>query len=326
MTSKSESSYIQSALLSDPPCRADGRALLDYRALRLTTGVAALANGSARLTLGGTTILAACKLEIEDIEHAIDATDGRRISCAVSCSPAAYPHHAPAALDELQHDLAHLLNAALAHAALRPANLTVLPGRKAWLLSLDCVVLADAGNVHDALFLAARAALCDTRVPVTRPVEYRTPLHAGGVRGDGDDDSMGMGMGVDTDGAGLDTRHAAHAADFELADYWSEGAALEGWDRWPVCVTLNLISTTHFLDATPQEEAAVSLRLLLLISCAPAGPPTLHGTRLIGSGELPPAQFKSLVQDSLTYAKELKKTLDAQMHSERARRQSGVLR
>ncbi|KAF8528625.1 hypothetical protein JB92DRAFT_2826031 [Gautieria morchelliformis] len=299
---------------------------LDYRALRLTTGVTALANG---ITLGGTAILAACKLEVEDIERAVDATDGGRISCAASwsgrlsiylypppltaphySSPAACPHHAPATLDELQHDLAHLLNAALsptrphsydtsqtgegncltsqtagggkhlqevghekkkknaalAHAALRPANLAVLPARKAWLLNLDCVVLADTGNVHDALFLGARAAMCDTRVPVTRPVEYNAPRRAGVGRGNDDGDDGG---GMDTNGAGLDTRHAAYAADFELADYWSEGAARQSqsqsgswcwsrswtwtwsgccgwsWRRWPVCVTLNLKLTQN---------------------------------------------------------------------------------
>lgn len=83
MTSKSEKSYIQTSLLSDPPIRSDGRSLLDYRSLELTTSVAPLTNGSARINLGGTEILAACKLEVEDTES-MDAIDGGRISCAVS--------------------------------------------------------------------------------------------------------------------------------------------------------------------------------------------------------------------------------------------------
>ncbi|KAF8460689.1 hypothetical protein JB92DRAFT_2778718, partial [Gautieria morchelliformis] len=48
-----------------------------------------------------------------------------------------------------------------------------------------------------------------------------------------------------------------------------EGAVLEVRDRWPVCHealrTLPQISTTRFLDATPQEDAAVTLRLLFII-------------------------------------------------------------
>lgn len=83
MISKAEKSYIQTSLLSDPPFRADGRSLVDYRDIKLATGVAASANGSARVSLGGTEILAACKLEVEDVES-MDAIDGGRISCAVT--------------------------------------------------------------------------------------------------------------------------------------------------------------------------------------------------------------------------------------------------
>ena len=83
MTSKSEKSYIQTSLLSDPPFRADGRSLGQYRAISLATGVVALANGSASVNAGGTEILAACKLEVEDVETAGGMNDGR-ISCSVS--------------------------------------------------------------------------------------------------------------------------------------------------------------------------------------------------------------------------------------------------
>lgn len=43
------------------------------------------------------------------------------------------------------------------------------------------------------------------------------------------------------DESGLDTRQSTQAADFELADYWSEGEVLNGRDCWPVCITLNLV-------------------------------------------------------------------------------------
>lgn len=56
------------------------------------------------------------------------------------------------------------------------------------------------------------------------------------------------------------------------------------------------ISSMHFLDATPQEDAAVPMRLLLIISYTKSGSSTLHGTRLVGSGELGFTQLKSLVK------------------------------
>ncbi|KAF8588477.1 ribosomal protein S5 domain 2-like protein [Ramaria rubella] len=303
MTSKSEKSYIQTSLLSDPPFRADGRSLVDYRAIQLAIGVAASANGSARVSVGGTEILAACKLEVEDVATQSYVDEGR-ISCAVSCSPSAYPHHSPASIDDLQSDLSQFLNSTLSHPSLRPSNLTILPRKKSWVLNLDCIILSDAGNIYDALFMAARAALWDTRVPITRPIEYKAP------------------RGATVGESALDTRRFYQAADFELRDYWSEGEILDGKDRWPVCITLYLISSRHFLDATTQEDAAVPVRLLLVFSCESSGPPTLQGTRMIGSGEMGFSQLKTLVTASQKYAKELVAALNAKLQSELLRRSS----
>ena len=81
--SKSEKSYIQSSLLADPPIRADGRGLTDYRPIILATGAAPLANGSARANIGGTEVVTAVKLEVEDIEPG-ELQDQGRIACSVS--------------------------------------------------------------------------------------------------------------------------------------------------------------------------------------------------------------------------------------------------
>jgi len=91
--SKSEKAYIKSSLHASTPLRGDGRALTDYRTVALETGVAPLANGSVRLNIGkndhegggGTEILAATKLEVEDIEHG-EGVEGGRIVCSVSWS------------------------------------------------------------------------------------------------------------------------------------------------------------------------------------------------------------------------------------------------
>ena len=90
--SKSEKSYIRTALTGPSPIRADGRSLLDYRSIALETGVASLANGSARVNIGkaageesgsGTEVIAAVKLEVENVLEG-DGVDGGRIVCTVS--------------------------------------------------------------------------------------------------------------------------------------------------------------------------------------------------------------------------------------------------
>jgi exosome complex component RRP42 len=133
--------------------------------------------------------------------------------------------------------MSDILHQTLSHHSLHPKNLGILPKKKAWLLNLDIVILSDAGNIYDALFMAARAALWDTKVPRTRSIEYKARKEE--RTGD---------MDVDQDTtSGFDTRSRQSAVDFELPDYWDEGEVLDGRDTWPVSVTLNIVSTLPVL-------------------------------------------------------------------------------
>lgn len=158
-------------------------------------------------------------------------------------SPSAYPNLSHAALDELQNDFTTILQESLSHASLRPKNLTILPGKKSWLLHLDLLVLSENGNIYDALFLAASAALRDTRVPKTRSIEYKT-------QGRGGSRAIDRMLGDDTkeqeQPSGFDTMAIKKATDFELIDYWDEGESLDCGSSWPVCVTLNLVRTSLY--------------------------------------------------------------------------------
>jgi exosome complex component RRP42 len=146
-----------------------------------------------------------------------------------------------------------ILHQTLSHPSLHPSNLGILPRKKSWLLNLDIVVLADSGNVYDALFMAARAALWDTKVPRTRSVEYRA--RKGAAKGDKAGGSGDMDLDEDTP-SGFDTRHITNATDFELPDYWDEGEVLEGRDKWPVCITLNAVR--RVTDQTPGTKRSCS--------------------------------------------------------------------
>jgi len=206
---------------------------------------------------------------------------GESSALFLASSPAAYPHLSTGALDELQHDMSTILQQTLSHHSLHPKNLGIIRYKKSWLLNLDLVVLSDSGNIYDAMFMAARAALWDTKVPRTRSVEYKAkkgdPIEKGG-HGDMDVDAEAT--------SGFDTRkHMNKATDFELPDYWDEGEVLDGRDKWPVCVTLNLLPPIHYLDATVQEEASTTLRLLLMFSFATSSSPDIQGLRLLGGGE-----------------------------------------
>lgn len=87
--------------------------------------------------------------------------------------------------------------------------------------------------------MAARAALWDTKVPRTRSVEYKAKKPSTSTKTGGAGD-----MDVDDDTtSGFDTRTHSSATDFELPDYWDEGEILDGRERWPVGITLNVVSS-----------------------------------------------------------------------------------
>lgn len=235
-------------------------------------------------------------------------------------SPSAYPHLSSNALDELQYDLTTVLHQTISHPTLHPQNLGILPGKKAWLLSLDVAVLSDAGNIHDAIFMASRAALWDTKVPRTRAIQYQTRGSAPTL-GSADVDMDNEG-GQEAGSSGFDTRDVAKtAADFELPDYWDEGEVLSGRENWPLCVTLNILSPIHFLDATPSEEASTPLKLLLIFSIPTTDiQANLQAIRFLGIGEVVPSQIKMLIADGEKYARELFTALETKLRDEDVRR------
>lgn len=211
----------------------------------------------------------------------------------------------------------------LSHKKLLPANLTIIPPPnphpKSWHLGLGLLVLSCEGNVLDALFIAARAALADTKVPRTREIVYRAP--GTGTSTDGGKDvamegiegtNIGGGAGLDTRQhltAGSTNKGKGKAADFELVDHWDEGEPLEGGHRWPVGITMNVVrcsytfvlsqmlilvaqvdkSDVYFLDASLEEEAAAPSHLFLAFSFpdpSKSSEPKLCGMRFQGPGEL----------------------------------------
>jgi len=87
------------------------------------------------------------------------------------------------------------------------------------------------------MFTACRAALYDTRIPKTRAVAYQSTKMSNPT-----DVEMEDGFK-----AALRTRKQSRAADFELEDTWDEGVPLTDRDKWPICVTLNVVSPTMAL-------------------------------------------------------------------------------
>lgn len=132
--------------------------------MELETGIVSHASGSARLRLANTDILVGVKTEI-DVPTA-ERHDEGRIEFFVDCSANATPEFEGRGGEELANEIRGTLEAAYASArALDLRRLCIVPRQYCWKLYVDVLILECGGNVFDAVSLAAKAALHNTRVP-----------------------------------------------------------------------------------------------------------------------------------------------------------------
>ncbi|RKO86997.1 ribosomal protein S5 domain 2-type protein [Blyttiomyces helicus] len=223
------------------------------RDMRIETGMITQASGSCRVSIdGGTDVLVGVKVEVASIEPDANAPgddgdvavgeegveegvagrdrDRGRIACTVECSPSATRVFDPRDVEEMSNEFSQLLERVLngPHGGIDLKALCIVPGSTCWVLNIDALVLDYGGNLLDAIFLAIRGALHNTRIP-RATVEY-------------------------SDGH----------VEFEIAD--EETEIVKGWEDVPVGVTMNKIGSRHIVDATPIEELCAAARLTVAVN------------------------------------------------------------
>lgn len=300
--SRSQGDFFLRGLTSDPPQRSDGRHLLAFRSLDVETGVAAQANGSSRITLGGTEILCGIKAEVrsfgddsddedeeaefrtqDELELASESRKMGRIKCSVDYSQSLIHSFDSKSLDSLSISLSSMVNSTFSPRScpLPLQQLLIIANAKHWTIYIDLLVNSlSGGNLFDAAFAAIFSAFYDTRVPVTRGVAFEAPttLDASGktVQGafanaQGDLDQMGI-KGLlkkkpKSNAAGPSRNGAGPSSkvvDFELEHSGEDGTTLEGRQDLPLCITVNVLPNSYLLDATVDEEACIGSRVQVL--------------------------------------------------------------
>ncbi|KAF3607064.1 hypothetical protein DY000_02051188 [Brassica cretica] len=165
--------------------RTDGRKNLTYRHTYVETGVIPQANGSARVRIGGTDMIASVKAEIGRPSSL--QPDKGKIAVFIDCSPTAEPTFGVSfylALvtcvlwfllgrggEELSSELALALQKCLlggksgAGVGINLSSRLIKEGRVCWDLYIDGLVISSDGNLLDALSAAIKAALTNTALP-----------------------------------------------------------------------------------------------------------------------------------------------------------------
>jgi exosome complex component RRP42 len=143
--------------------RLDGRGLMDYREIKLEQGIIERAEGSARVLLGKTEVLAGTKIEIG--EPFPDTPNEGVLTVNAELVPLASSTFEPGPPDENSIEIARVVDRGIRESkAIDVEKLCIEPGKKVFVVFVDVYVLNHDGNLIDASALAAMAALLNTKM------------------------------------------------------------------------------------------------------------------------------------------------------------------
>jgi exosome complex component RRP42 len=143
--------------------RLDGRGLRDYREIKVEQGIIEKAEGSARVLLGKTEVMAGVKIETG--EPFADTPNEGVLTVNAELVPLASPTFEPGPPDENSIELARVVDRGIRESkAIDVEKLCISPGKKVFVIFVDIYVLNHDGNLIDASALAALAALLNTKM------------------------------------------------------------------------------------------------------------------------------------------------------------------
>ncbi|AIS32545.1 MULTISPECIES: exosome complex protein Rrp42 [Methanobacterium] len=146
--------------------RADGRALDQYREVSLETGVIKKAEGSARVKIGKTQIVVGAKPQIG--EPFPDTPNVGVLITNSELNPMAAPNFEAGPPNETSVELSRVTDRCIREGKVVDLEkLTIIPGKKVWMIFLDLHIIDYDGNLMDAAVLGSLAALMDAKIPST---------------------------------------------------------------------------------------------------------------------------------------------------------------
>ncbi|KAM6373378.1 exosome complex component RRP42 isoform 4-T6 [Alca torda] len=161
---------VASAALQEEDLRVDGRGCEDYRCAEVETDVVSNTSGSARVKLGHTDILVGVKAEMGTPK--LEKPDEGYLEFFVDCSANATPEFEGRGGEELGTEIANTLYRVFSsESSVDLKSLCINPREHCWVLYVDVLLLECGGNLLDAISIAVKAALFNTRIPKVRVLE-----------------------------------------------------------------------------------------------------------------------------------------------------------
>ncbi|HUR64177.1 MAG TPA: exosome complex protein Rrp42 [Candidatus Thermoplasmatota archaeon] len=148
--------------------REDGRSFDAMRPLDIQVNYISRAQGSARVKLGKTQVVAGVKVQVE---KPYDDTPNRgNFMTSAELNPMASPHFEPGPPRIEAIELARVTDRALRESGVIDFEaLSIVPGEKAWAVFVDLEILDYDGNLFDACSIAGLAAVLSAKLPAVCP-------------------------------------------------------------------------------------------------------------------------------------------------------------
>ncbi len=145
--------------------RLDGRDFESYRNLEIEIGIIDKANGSAKVKLGNTEVLAGVKVETGEPFEGLENKGALIISAEVL--PTASPHIEPGPPDEEAIELSRVVDRGIRESEMLDLEkLVLIPGEIVYTVFVDCSIINSDGNLLDATSYAVVAALLTSKLPI----------------------------------------------------------------------------------------------------------------------------------------------------------------
>ena len=147
--------------------RIDGRSQWEGRNLEIEHSILPRAEGSARVRMGDTIVLAGVKFQI--MQPYPDRPNQGGLMCSADVRPIAGRNWEAGPPSPEAIELGRVVDRGIRESGcIDVDSLCIIPGEKAWQVIFDLFAVSDDGNLFDAFALAGIAALRNATVPAER--------------------------------------------------------------------------------------------------------------------------------------------------------------
>jgi exosome complex component RRP42 len=145
--------------------RLDGRDLDEIRPIEIEFDIIKKANGSAKVKLGNTEVVAGVKVETGEPFEGLENKGALILSAEVL--PTASPYSEPGPPDEETVELARVVDRGVRESQMVDLDkLVLIPGKTVYTIFVDCSIINTDGNLFDATSYAVVSALISSRIPI----------------------------------------------------------------------------------------------------------------------------------------------------------------